>query len=108
MKTSPKPTPQMSVADSLRLLEKVKGYSYCWLWCGATDRLGYGRLRMGHTTFLVHRLSFTYFHFDPMGLTVHHRCGNTRCINPEHLDCVTNSWNVAEGNSRRKTSDCPF
>lgn len=45
----------------------------------------------------VHRVVYAYVHGDiPDGHIVHHECGNTHCVNPRHLKCIT-----AEQNSKR-------
>jgi hypothetical protein len=65
----------------------VKG---CWLWTGAKDRDGYGRMRgssQGEIWFkFAHRASYE-FHVGsiPEGGQVLHGCDVPSCINPEHL-----------------------
>ena len=37
------------------------------------------------------------------GLTVHHECYNTLCVNPDHLSLLTTAENVRDGNPGRKS-----
>ena len=75
----------------------------CWLWSGHRDSKGYGQIKLDGRAVWVHRLAYAVFNGGqvPDGLTVHHRCGNPGCLNPEHLELLTNSDNAAEGNRRR-------
>lgn len=46
----------------------------------------------------AHRLSYEAHKGKiPKGLTIDHLCRNTICINPEHLEAVTNKENVLRG-----------
>jgi hypothetical protein len=35
---------------------------------------------------LAHRISVAIFRGSSTAETIHHRCGNKRCVNPEHLE----------------------
>lgn len=85
----------------------------CWVWNGALDANGYGRLGgRKWSTNLAHRLSYIEFVGPiPEGMTIDHLCRNRRCINPAHLEPVTIAENVMRGESlpainARKTH-CP-
>jgi integrase len=74
----------------------------CWFFAGAPDGGGYGRFSVGSTTFMAHRFAFSMHKGDiPDGMVIDHVCGNRRCVNPAHLECVTNGENVRRGRSQR-------
>ena len=64
------------------------------------------------THMLAHRFSYELFRGNiPAGLTVDHLCKNTACVNPYHLEVVTQRENNLRGNNwaginSRKTH-CP-
>lgn len=74
----------------------------CWMWLGAPDRNGYARIttrlagRPNPVRVCVHRVAFEVFNDVALaeGMTVHHRCYLRVCINPGHLDEVTNLDNL--------------
>lgn len=70
----------------------------CWVWMASTDRKGYGRIAVnGHNT-RAHRFAYMLI-VGPIqdGLTVDHLCRNPPCVNPEHLEPVTNRDNILRG-----------
>lgn len=62
--------------------------SGCWLWRGHAVK-GYARVRWAKQHILVHRWMFANY-VRPLEdwEEVHHRCRNSLCINPEHLEAV--------------------
>lgn len=85
-----------------RFLDKADrpARSGCWTWTGHVDARGYGRFRVGECVQPAHRISFELFcEFIPLGECVVHRCGNLRCVNPEHLRRITRSESVRRGTS---------
>jgi len=77
----------------------------CWIWKGAKkggrDGQRYGAFYIGSRTDksakgeLAHRWSY-WHHFGKLtfGMVVHHKCGNGLCVNPAHLEEVTNRTNI--------------
>jgi hypothetical protein len=61
----------------------------CWIWTGLIDNRGYGRV--GDNT-LAHRKQYRLV-IGPIldGKSLHHLCGNRRCVNPDHLQPLTRS-----------------
>lgn len=76
-------------------LSNIRRTDSCWLWTGKTNGRGYGKLYYGGRTERAHRLSFKLFRHDiPDELVIDHLCNNKVCVNPEHLDAVTQQVNV--------------
>jgi hypothetical protein len=74
----------------------------CWVWQGAKSDNGYGSITLGNKSFRAHRLAYeTFIGEIPNGMTVHHKCANRACCNPEHLELATNRENVAEMFARK-------
>ena len=87
--------------------------SGCWLWTANCNPDGYGmfwnpaRKRM----VLAHRVAFeAHKHAIPDGRVLDHLCRVRCCVNPEHLECVTQQINAQRGNTGKHLSDrthCP-
>lgn len=85
-----------------RFWEKVdrRGPDECWPWRGHTNREGYGRFA-GSAGKIVQAHRFAYMLvIGPIldGLTLDHLCRNRECVNPAHLEPVTNRENNLRGN----------
>ena len=58
----------------------------CWEWQGAFDTRGYGRIAVDGKDVRAHRFAFELLHGPiPEGHHVLHKCGNWRCVRPDHL-----------------------
>lgn len=69
----------------------------CWLWTGAKSN-GYGQLGVDGKNRLVHRLSYElYIGPIPEGLIIDHLCRVRHCLNPDHLEVVTQRENILRG-----------
>ena len=95
---------------SERVLAAIKSASTitangCWEW-QKVDKAGYPRLAVGDKDVRMHRLVLETKYEAPLGEQVaHHKCANTRCVNPEHLQPVTHRDNVAEMLARHSYLD---
>lgn len=62
----------------------------CWQWLGWKDDRGYGRAGFRGKSWCAHRLSYHLFVAPiTLGCEIHHKCYNTSCVNPAHLEEVT-------------------
>lgn len=81
-----------------RFWAKVDTSGDCWLWTGAKDGHGYGYIGNPGGTRLAHRVSWMLAgrSFDP-ALVLDHLCRTPSCVNPDHLEQVTQGVNVRRG-----------
>lgn len=73
----------------------------CWNWTG-TPRSIYGQFKENGKQEYAHRVAYRLWVGDIGPETViHHTCGNTRCVRPDHLQAISPSNNTAEMLERR-------
>jgi HNH endonuclease len=70
----------------------------CWIWLGTLDRDGYAQMDHNGKAERAQRLSYEHFIGPiPDGLVLDHLCRVRCCINPHHLEPVTDYENVRRG-----------
>lgn len=70
----------------------------CWNWTGIVDAVGYGRFNIDYQAWRAHRFAYELLVGPiPDGLVIDHLCRNRRCVNPEHLEAVTDQVNILRG-----------
>ena len=73
----------------------------CWLWEGATDEKGYGLVYTDRSR-RAHRVVYERIRGPiPEGLQLDHLCAVKPCVNPAHLEPVTNSENQRRNSIRK-------
>ncbi|GAA0970031.1 hypothetical protein GCM10009555_018240 [Acrocarpospora macrocephala] len=93
-----------------RLWEKVQrgGEAECWVWSGPKTN-GYGVIGeggRGAPTLRVHRVAYELLVGPiPEGLHLDHLCRNRPCVNPAHLEAVTQEENNRRAGQAR--THCP-
>jgi hypothetical protein len=76
--------------------------SGCWEWTASAtivnpkvQTLAYGKFSYEGSTQYAHRISYRFFIGSiPEGYVIDHLCRNTLCVNPEHLEAVTQLENL--------------
>ncbi len=77
----------------------------CWRWIGKVNKpAGYGHKQWHGETWLAHRWVWTMlFGKIPDGMVIDHLCRNRWCVNPHHLEIVSQTENSRRGNSTKIT-----
>lgn len=70
----------------------------CIEWTDRCTASGYGMIPYKGKDLRVHRVAKALSGVDiPFGMVCDHLCKNTKCVNPDHLEVVTNEENVMRG-----------
>lgn len=94
-----------------RLFSYINVSGVCWEWEGTLASTGYGVIYRGSDNKLVraHRAVYEALVGPiPKELVCDHLCRNIRCVNPDHIELVTQRENILRGygptaNNARKT-----
>lgn len=80
-----------------RFWAKVAQQGECWIWTANTVGAGYGHFCQGgeKRMMLAHRWAYEAMVAPiPEGLVLDHLCMNKLCVNPDHLEPVTQAINI--------------
>jgi hypothetical protein len=78
-----------------RFWAKVDKSGDCWEWTRKVSPAGYGSIWHGDRMQLAHRVSYEMTNGQiPSNLVIDHKCHNTKCVNPDHLQAVTQKQNL--------------
>jgi hypothetical protein len=83
-----------------RFWDKVRhgGPADCWEWMGAKNPHGYGRFWVGRKCYQAHRVIYEgAVGTIPDGLVIDHLCRVRHCVNPSHMEPVTDLENRRRG-----------
>lgn len=83
--------------------------SGCWIWLGnLSGSKGYGYIFVDGKSMRAHRFSYELINGPiPDGLVIDHLCKMPWCVNPEHLEAVTQKENMRRGaNTGRYNKFC--
>jgi hypothetical protein len=88
----------MQVDLLLARIRPVSSWSACWIWTGTPNGNGYGTFGghgRGYSSRRAHRRAYELA-VGPVtpGLQLDHRCGRRLCVNPLHLEEVTQTENI--------------
>lgn len=96
-----------------RFWSSVMPAGECLFWVGGTSKSGYGRIRGDDRRLIfAHRFSYQLRYGNiPDGLVIDHLCRNRLCVNPLHLEAVSDAVNILRGRgvsaaNARKTHCC--
>jgi hypothetical protein len=86
--------------DRIQAMLVVDDLTGCWIWTGYRLKGGYGQVKYQGTNYLAHRLvrhlligDIAPKTTDRKLDTIDHLCENPSCVNPNHLDPVTQREN---------------
>lgn len=85
------------VIDIDNYIERIPE-SGCWIWMGYVSKSGYGQFTYKKSTQRAHRLVYSLLVGEiPYGLQIDHKCRVRCCVNPSHLEPVTQKENIIRG-----------
>lgn len=95
-------------SSPLEYIEEDRGYlTPCWMWQRHCNESGYGMVgSKKHRSKLAHRVFYERKHGPiPDGLVPDHLCRQPPCVNPDHLELVTQAVNSQRGAMAKATPE---
>ena len=102
------PTPLELFAQFPRFWSKatIGNPDECWLWQASLNPTGYGKFRYQGESRLAHHIAYEQCTGPiPPNLILDHLCYTRACINPNHLEAVTQGENVRR--AAKLITSCP-
>ena len=70
----------------------------CWLWKARVNKVGYSTFKVNGKEVYGHRWAYEHYKGKiPDGFQIDHLCREKRCVNPDHLEAVTQRENLMRG-----------
>lgn len=97
----------MSHTNTLEVFESrfiPEPNSGCWIWTEYSPNGRYGAIRWHGVRVLAHVLAWRLYRGQmPRGKVLDHTCRNTFCVNPDHLEPITQLLNTRRSKPATKT-----
>jgi hypothetical protein len=84
---------------------EVDAETGCWNWTGYKDASGYGRVLIGAERFAHRYVYRTLKGRISDGMDLDHLCRNRSCVNPDHLEPVSEVINIRRSSVAKLTID---
>ena len=88
-----------ALPERIQSKTRINWKTGCWLWMHRCDSSGYGTIRFEGKTWSSHRLCYELLIGPiPKDREIDHLCRVRNCINPAHMELVTDRENALRGN----------
>ncbi len=88
----------VGISNNLGVAYTVDNKTGCWLWGCSKTPTGYGQFRYKGKNVYAHRHFYEkYKELIPDGYCIDHLCRSRACVNPDHMEPVTQAENVRRG-----------
>lgn len=111
-RTLPGRKPWLEWSSALWISEDHGYKTPCWIWIGKTDPKGYGQFGSNAVGAVdgnrgrAHRIAYIKEHGAiPKKMVIDHLCVIPSCVNPSHLEAVTNGENIRRSYERKRARE---